>query len=42
MAKCGVGLWEIGSYLGHSYQRTTELNGHHHPDYLERARAALD
>lgn len=42
MAQCGVGLWEIGGYLGHSYQRTTELYGHHHPDYLERARAALD
>ncbi len=41
MAQRGVSLWEIGGYLGHSYERTTELYGHHHPDYLERARAAL-
>ena len=42
LAQAGVSLWEIGGYLGHSYERTTELYGHHHPDYLKGARAALD
>jgi integrase len=42
MAQRGVSLWEIGGYLGHNHECTTELYGHHHPDYLESARAALD
>ena len=42
MAQEGVPLWDIAGYLGHSHARTTELYSHHHPDHLERARAALD
>ncbi len=42
MAQRGVDLWQIGGFLGHTHERTTELYGHHHPDFLEQARAALD
>jgi len=42
MAQRGVPLWEIGGYLGHSHERTTELYGHHHPDHLAKARRAFD
>ncbi len=42
MAQRGVPLWEIGGFLGHNHERTTELYGHHHPDYLRKAREALD
>lgn len=42
MAQRGVPLREIGGYLGHSEQRTTELYAHHHPDYLKGARAAFE
>ncbi len=42
MAQAGVDLWQIAGYLGHSHERTTELYSHHHPDYLAKAREALD
>ena len=42
MAQRGVDLWQIAGFLGHTHERTTELYGHHHPDFLEQARAALD
>jgi integrase len=42
LAQQGVDLWEIAGWLGHSDTRTTEIYAHHHPDYLARARAALD
>lgn len=41
MAQKGVDLWQIGGYLGHTHARTTELYGHHHPDFLLDARDAL-
>jgi integrase len=42
MAQRGVPLREIAGYLGHSEQRTTELYAHHHPAFMERARAAFE
>lgn len=42
MAQRGVPLWEVAGWLGHSHERTTELYAHHHPDFLSKARAALD
>lgn len=42
MAQRGVEYHEIGGFLGHSYERTTELYAHHHPDHLKHAREALD
>ena len=42
MAQWGTPLWEVAGYLGHSHERTTELYSHHHPDFLSKAREALD
>lgn len=42
MAQQGVPLWQIGGWLGHSQQRTTELYSHHHPDHLQQARKVMD
>jgi integrase len=42
MAARGVSMREIGGYLGHSEQRTTELYAHHHPDFLKNARQAFE
>lgn len=41
MAQKGVELWQIGGYLGHAHERTTELYGRHHADCLLDAREAL-
>lgn len=42
MAQSGVDLWEIAGYLGQTVAATTEKYAHHHPDYMQEARAALD
>ena len=42
LAQRGVDLHKIGGWLGHSDARTTALYAHHHPDYQEDARRALD
>lgn len=42
LAQAGVDLHKIGGWLGHSDSRTTALYAHHHPDYQEDARDALD
>lgn len=42
MAQRGVSLFQIGGWLGHSHDRTTELYAHHHPDFLSEAKHALD
>lgn len=42
MAQQGVPLWQIGGWLGHNQQRTTELYSHHHPDHLGAARKVMD
>lgn len=42
MAQKGVPFWQIGGWLGHSQQRTTELYGHHSPEYLQAARKVMD
>lgn len=42
LAQAGVDLHKIGGWLGHSDARTTQLYAHHHPDYQDEAKAALD
>ena len=42
MAQRGVPLDKIGGWLGHSDGRTTELYRHHHPDFMEEAKRAVD
>jgi integrase len=42
MAHRGVPMHEIAGYLGHSVARTTELYAHHHPDFMQAARAAFE
>lgn len=42
MAQRGVPLWQIGGWLGHSQEKTTELYSHHHPDHFEQARKVMD
>jgi integrase len=42
MAQHGVSMHEIAGYLGHSVARTTELYAHHHPDFMQAARAAFE
>ena len=42
MAQSGVDLWQIGGWLGHSQQKTTELYLHHHPSFLGQAKEALE
>jgi len=42
MARGGAPLWQVAGQLGHSFQRTTELYAHHHPDHLGQAVEALD
>jgi integrase len=42
LAQRGVDLWDVAGWLGHSDTRTTEIYAHHHPDYLAKARAALE
>lgn len=42
MAQQGVPLFEIGGWLGHSHERTSELYAHHSPDHLRRAKDAAD
>lgn len=42
LAHARVSLFDIGQWLGHSDSRTTKLYAHHHPDFQEDARAALD
>jgi hypothetical protein len=41
-ASRGVPLREIGGFLGHTTERTTELYAKHSPDFLGRAAHALD
>ncbi|AGH49590.1 integrase [Sphingomonas sp. MM-1] len=42
LAQAGVPLDKIGGWLGHSDARTTQLYAHHHPDFMEEARNAVD
>jgi integrase len=42
MALAGVPLHMIAGYLGHSHERTTTLYAHHHPDFLQAAKAAFE
>ena len=42
LAQEGVPLDKIGGWLGHTDARTTALYAHHHPDFMEEARNAVD
>lgn len=42
MAQAGVDLYQIGGFLGHNQERTTELYAHHHPDFMRDAAQALN
>lgn len=42
LAQAGVDLHKIGGWLGHSDHRTTLLYAHHHPDYQDDAKTALE
>lgn len=42
LAQRGVDLHQIAGWLGHSSERTTELYAHHHPDYFDTARRAME
>jgi integrase len=42
MAQAGVDMWQIGGWLGHSQQKTTELYAHHSPDHFAEAKAAME
>jgi integrase len=42
LAQSGVDLWQAAGFLGMTVQQFEETYGHHHPDYMGEARAALD
>src|SRR5262249_36618713 len=42
LAQAGVDLHQIGGWLGHSNEGTTELYAHHHPDYFDAAKRAME
>ena len=42
MAQRGVDLFQVAGWLGQSYQRTVELYAHHHPDFMQQAKAAME
>ena len=37
----GVSIWEAAAFLGMSPEVLQEVYGHHHPDYLQSAAAAI-
>lgn len=42
LAQAGVPLWQVGGWLGHSIQKTTELYAHHSPEHMAAARKVMD
>jgi integrase len=38
----GVPLWEVAGFVGATVDTIERVYGHHAPDYLDRARRALD
>lgn len=42
MANRGVSMREIGGFLGQNEVATTERYAHHHPDFMQNARRALE
>ena len=42
LAQSGAPLWQSAGFLGMTVQQFEETYGHHHPDYMAEARAALD
>lgn len=41
-AMTGVDLYKLAGWMGHSYASTVELYAHHHPDFMEEAKAAAE
>jgi hypothetical protein len=39
--QCGVPIWEAAGFLGMSPEVLQDTYGHHHPDYLMGAAAAI-
>ena len=37
----GVSIWEAAGFLGMSLEVRQETDGHHHPDHLQAAAAAI-
>jgi integrase len=42
LAQSGSPLWQSAGFLGMTVQQFEQTYGHHHPDYMGEARAALD
>lgn len=42
LAQAGVPLNDIGAWLGHADNKTTQLYAHHHPDFMQAALDAFD
>jgi integrase len=42
LAQSGAPLWQLAGFLGMTVKQFEETYGHHHPDYMAEARAALD
>lgn len=42
LAQGGTDLWNIAGWLGQSYATTVELYAHHHPDFMEEAKSAME
>lgn len=42
LAQRGVDLWDIAGWLGQSHSTTVELYAHHHPDFMDSAKDALE
>lgn len=42
LAQDGVPMWEIAGWLGQDPETTARIYAHHHPDFMETARNAVD
>lgn len=42
LAQRGVAIWEIAGWLGQDPDTTARIYAHHHPDFMETARDAVD
>jgi integrase len=41
LVQAGVDLWEVAGFLGMTVEIIQRVYGHHAPDYMENAKAAL-
>lgn len=42
LAQAGLPMWEIAGWLGQDPETTARIYAHHHPDFMEAARKAVD